>query len=298
MQRDCNQCGLDCTGVVQRYLDAGTDHASRQKARNRLLENIHPLIERVVQQAIWNKSFRELRHDAVQNTIVKLCDPAKVRTWFDNPRRARFCCWAAVVARYCAIDVLRSAKPTGTQPPDGNLPSVALNPVQLAEQKELSKKIRKAARGCLAEFPVAWQLVFFMRYSYLKPTIAEIMDAVGRKDSAIHDQHNAILQKVRAYVSSRELFQAASAPLVGGRHPLKNYELLDREQQKTANRDINSTLLGFTVKEQAVFYMKYSPLTEDDATMAKQFALPEKEVREILQRIKGKLRDLFGSEMG
>ena len=95
---ECQRNIFNCEENVQRFLGVGQHDGSMDlAARDELIANLTPLIERIVSSKLQGK-WRQDRPSVVQETFLKLCDPAKLRTWLESPKRTWFCHWVVVVA--------------------------------------------------------------------------------------------------------------------------------------------------------------------------------------------------------
>ena len=104
---ECQRNIFNCEENVRRFLGVGRHDGSMDlAARDELIEKMTPLIERIVSSKLQGK-WRQDRASVVQETFLKLCDPAKIRTWLESPKRTWFCHWVVVVAYHTAIDWIR-----------------------------------------------------------------------------------------------------------------------------------------------------------------------------------------------
>lgn len=169
---DCQRNILNCEENVRRFLGVGRQDGSIDlAARDELIENMTPLIERIIASKLQNQ-WRQDRANVVQETYLKLCDPAKVRTWLESSKRTWFCHWVAVVAYNTAIDWIRRSDAVSLGKADA-LPG-ATNSQTARDLQEQAEELRRAIIAATSEFELEWQLVFCMKFSYFEPSVADI----------------------------------------------------------------------------------------------------------------------------
>ena len=174
---DCQRNILNCEENVRRFLGVGRQDGSIDlAARDELIENMTPLIERIIASKLQNQ-WRQDRANVVQETYLKLCDPAKVRTWLESSKRTWFCHWVAVVAYNTAIDWIRRSDAVSLGKADA-LPG-ATNSQTARDLQEQAEELRRAIIAATSEFELEWQLVFCMKFSYFEPSVADIAARSG-----------------------------------------------------------------------------------------------------------------------
>ena len=103
---DCQRNLFDCEEKVRLF--SGKAGSLNLAAHDELIARMTPLVEKMVGSKLQGK-WRQDRANVVQDTFLKLCDPAKLRTWLESPRRTWFCHWAVVVAHHCSVNWMRRA---------------------------------------------------------------------------------------------------------------------------------------------------------------------------------------------
>ena len=292
---------LDWEDIIRRFLRNPNDEAAR-RAFHRRLEVLLPDIRKIVERTIWNDKFKGLREDATQGAMAKLCDRQRLQKWLDSRKRTKFPYWAYIVARNHAMDVLREAAKWDEikKGLEHDVPTHSLDPSRAAELKERARKLQRQYRQALSELNLGKQLVVLMKYSYLEPTPPEIAASLGIAESTVYSRWRRAVKDIRDRLNVEDLSELAGSSPVGCKHPVATYETLFRkqkeehDQQKEINRRLNAALIAYSPEEKAVFYMKYSPLTTDNATIAEHFGLSEEIVGKILTRISQSRPDLFG----
>ena len=261
-------------------------------ARDELIEKMTPLIERIVGGKLQGK-WRQDRESVVQETFLKLCNPAKIRTWLESPRRTWFCHWVVVVAYHVVIDWLNDHSrfdPLG--PDDGSQP-----PLDFQEQAEA---LRKAIIAALSELGMERQLVFCMKFSYFRPCVADIVRSVNSVSNVCEKTVFNWLGETKKHVASRvaKLLSSAvaKAALVGTLHPVAGFDRLERTRRDQINDAIITLLTARPIKEQLAFYMKYSPLAASLDELVAQVHEDKNTVRDWLANIEGEIKRLFPPE--
>jgi DNA-directed RNA polymerase specialized sigma24 family protein len=250
----CQHNLFNCEENVRRFL--GVDHPDGSMdlaARDELLEKMRPLIEQIHRNKLrgWRRQDQD---DAIQTTFTKLCNPAKMRTWWESPRRAKFCCWVAVIASHDAIDVLSHPRPP-PDPPDSEGPDDPIDPMEQAEA------LRKAIINVLSKSELKLQLVFCMKYSYLDPCVADIAHAARVAERTVFNKLREIKEHIAHAVEHLASIDVARATLIGTRrYPLKGFEQLERARRDQINGAVVAMLATHPIKELLAFYTTYSPL--------------------------------------
>ena len=261
---DCQRGEFNCEENVRRFLGVGRHNGLTDlAARDELMEKMAPLVERIVHSKLqgWRRQDRD---DVVQETFLKLCDPAKLRTWLESPRRSWFCHWVAVVAARTVIDRFRSfgSPPPPSPPPPG--------PFDDGEFEGQAEQLRKCIIATLGEFELEWQLGFAMRWSYLEPCISDIARAAKVSEETVYYRHRKIKERIANRCSPLLSSEVAEVELPGTRHPVKGYERLERSKQDEVNDAIRTMVAARPIREQFAFYIKYSPLAASVDELAAQ----------------------------
>lgn len=285
---DCERQLFDCEQRVRRFLGADQDAAPMDlRARDELMEKTRPLIERIVSSKLQGRS-RQDREDAVQEIFLKLCDPAKLRTWVNSEKRTWFCHWAVVVAIHCVIDgIRRSARSRGEELEE---PERRNDPPTQSGLAEEAKKLRDAITTALSEFELDWQLVFCMKYSYVQPCISEIGRTAKISDEAVFFRLRKIKERIVRRFGEVPSPDLAKIALVGTRHPLGDVERMEPAVRDQMNQSVTRVLAVRPVKEQYAFYMRYSPLAVDADFLAAQVGESRETVCCWLEQIEKEIR--------
>jgi RNA polymerase sigma factor (sigma-70 family) len=262
-------------------------------ARDELIDNMTPLIERVVNSKLQGR-WRQDRASVVQETFLKLCDPAKVRTWLESPKRTWFCHWVVVVAYHTAIDWIRRCDSVSVGAADV-LPA-ATGPQTPHELQEQAEELRRAIIAALAEFELEWQLVFCMKYSYFEPCVSAIARAVNVAEETVFFRLRKIRERVACRCASLLSPAVAKVALVGIRHPMDGFDCLTRERRAQINDAIITMLTTRPLKEQFAFYMKYSPLAASVDLLAARVGEDKDTVCGWLANIEGEIKRLCQGE--
>jgi RNA polymerase sigma factor (sigma-70 family) len=286
---DCQRDIFNCEEDVRRFLGVGRrDGSADLAARDELVEKMTPLIQRIVSSKLQGK-WRQDRDSVVQETFLKLCDPAKVRTWLESPKRTWFCHWVVVVAYHEAINWIRRHSHFDTLGSDEGAPSH----VDLQEQAEA---LRKAIIAALSECELECQLAFCMKFTYLEPCISDIARAVKMCEKTVFNWLSETKERVARRCASLLSSAVAKAALVGTFHPVAGFDRLERTRQDQINDDIVTMLIDRPAKEQLVFYMKYSPLAASLDELAAQVHEDKSTVREWLANIEAEIKRMFPPE--
>jgi RNA polymerase sigma factor (sigma-70 family) len=276
---------LNCEENVRRFLGVGRHDGSMDlAARDELMRQMMPRIERIVSSKLQGR-WRQDRENVVQETFLKLCDPAKVRTWLESPKRTWFCHWAVVVAYHTAIDWIR--RHSHFEPLDADEKSQS--PLDLQEQAEA---LRKAIIAALSEFELEWQLVFCMKFSYLEPCISDIVYSVKVCEKTVFNRLGETKERVARRCASLLSTAVAKVALVGTFHPVDGYDRLAQARRDQINDAIRTIVTARPLEEQLTFYMKYSPLAASLDELAAQVREDKDTVRGWLVRIEEEIKHL------
>jgi DNA-directed RNA polymerase specialized sigma24 family protein len=291
---DCQLNLFNCEEKVRRFLGAGRPDGSMDlAARDELIEKMTPLVERIVASKLQGR-WRQDRACAVQDTFLKLCDPAKLRTWLENPKRTWFCHWVAVVASHAAIDWVRRPDSASVGGVD-ILPGAASTHASV-ELQELAERLRTEIIAGLFEFKWEWQLVFCMKFSYLEPSVSDIAHAVNVSEEAVFFRLRKIKERIACRCESLLSPAVAKAALVGTCHPVDGFNRLEPARRDQVNAAIRGLLAARPLKEQYAFSMKYSPLAVSPDLLAAQLQEDENTVRGWLATIEKEIQHLFPPE--
>lgn len=293
MTCDCQSRLFDCEDRVRRFLRAtGETGNDGRGALDELIEKVTPLVERTVSLKLQGNPWRDYRADAIQNTFVKLCDPERLGTWLESPRRSWFCHWAYVVAYHCALDVFR--KP----PSPRQLGDVAAKPAASVEMREQAARLRETINATLSEFDLEWRLVFYMRYSYLDIAISAIARAANLSKEAVFFRLRKMKKCIAGRCAALLSPEVSKIALAGTRHPVEGFERLEKVERDQLNGTINELLGAHPLKEQFAFYMKYSPLAPDVDSIALQIGENRDRVCGWLERIETQIKPPHRSDPG
>ena len=288
MTCECQRNIFTCEENVRRFLGVGRRDGSMDlAARDELMENMTPLIERVVGSKLQGK-WRQDRASVVQETFLKLCDPAKIRTWMESPKRTWFCHWVVVVAYHTAIDWIRHSDSASLGAVDV-LPA-ATSPQMPHGLEEQAEELRQAIIAALSEFELEWQLVFCMKFSYLEPCVSEIARAVKVAEETVFFRLRKIKERVACRCASLLSPAVAKVALVGTCHPVDGFDRLERDRRDRINDAIITMLIARPLKEQLAFYMKYSPLAASLDVLAARVREDKNTVRGWLANIEGEIK--------
>jgi hypothetical protein len=165
------------------------------------------------------------------------------------------------------------------------------------EQEEEAERLRNTINATLSEFPLDWQLCFFMRFSYLDPRISEIADAAGVAAETVFFRLNkikkGILNKHKGLIPK----DLARVTLVGTMHPVKGFCGIEPMRQNRINDCINQLLRSRSDKEKLAFYARYSPLALDVDALASRLSEPGDTVRAGLEQIGEEIAVRCGPEV-
>ena len=295
MMCDCQSGFFDCEARVRRFLrDAEKESGDGRAARNDLIMKITPLVKSAVSLKLrGNRWQQQQQADAVQETITKLCARRTLRTWLESPRRTWFCHWAVVAASRNAIDVYRGrsrSREVGATP--GDLDGKPENPPPAAEVREQAERLCEGINTTLREFELGWQLVFYMRYSYMEPAISTIASAADISEESVFFR----LRRMRQSIAERCIEflspDVSKIALTGTRHPVEGFDRLEKSDRDLVNGAINDLLLDKPFEEQLAFYMKYSPLAPTIDAIAAQLGEKSDTVFDWLDRIETQIKRL------
>jgi DNA-directed RNA polymerase specialized sigma24 family protein len=291
---DCQRGLFNCEEHVRRFLGVGQPDGSMDlAARDELIEKMRPLAERLVGGALDGK-WRQDRDAVVHETVLKLCDPGKIRTWWESPRRTWFCHWVAVVTYHTAIDWTRRSGPAAAG--GATVLSAAASPPASSGLAEQAEELRKAIIAALSEFECSWQLVFCMRFSYLEPCISDIARAVKVSEETVFFRLRKIKERVnhgcRQFLSPA----VAKAELVGTRHPVDGFDRMDRDRRDRMNDAIRTMLEARPLKEQLAFHLMYSPMAASPDEIAVQVQEAKDCVLAWLANIEAEIKRLLPGE--
>ena len=246
-----------------------------------------PIIQRVAHricQQWWSRP--EGVEDGVHETVLKLCQKERLRQWLQRHSRPPFCVWVSVVAARTTVDVLRDRARRKLLPPEMEVPG---GPMQ---QEEWAARLRQQMVDVLSEFPLAYQLIFFMDFSYLEPTIEQIAASAGISRRTVFNWRKEVLSRIAW--RCKELLRAGieKSPFVGIRHPRPDFESLDPAKRKKLNHQINEYLCSQPLPFKAAFYMKYSALALEEPEIARLVAYPPVTIRQWLTSLEEQIRHL------
>jgi len=292
MTCDCQRDIFNCEENVRRFLGVGRRDGSMDlSARDELMEKVTPLVERIVNrkfQGIW----RQDRENVAQEVFLKLCDPAKLRTWLESPRRTWFCHWAAVVASHTAIEWIRRSGAASVGCVDA-LAGTSGSDTAL-DLREQAEALRATIIVALSEFDLEWRLVFYMKYSYLKPCISDIARGAGMAEETVFFRLRKIKEALRQRCESLISPAVAKVALAGTRHPVDWFDRLESAQRDQINRDSIAILASCPIKQQLAFHMKYSPPAVAADVIAAQVGEEEGTVLNWLVGIEAQIRRIAG----
>lgn len=274
--------------LVQRFVE--TDDLV---ARDELIAQALPIIEKVVRK-MFSDIPREIE-DAVQETVVKLCDKGKLRQWYERQPRPPFCAWVAVVAGHTTVDLFRARfKSKQPLPADIGLSRESL-PDAAALQQELAAQFRAKLLESLLFFPTHYLLVFFMNFSYLDATSEEIAASVGVSRRTVFYRCREILDRIAP--TCKEFLHAdlERCPFEGTRHPLPGFENLTKEEQEKVNQRIHDFLRTYPLEQGTAFYMKYSVLALKEEEIARLLKQPVTRIHQYLNSLEEQIRRMFAS---
>jgi len=287
---DCEEGRFDCEGLVRRFLRAESGSSAGQAALAELLEKHRPLIQRIVNRRLWAPQWRQSRQDVFQEVMLKLCNPEKLATWLLNPRRSRFCHWVAVVTARVVIDFLRKQLC-----PREEVAHDEHDPQTTAETAELATRLRQKLIAALAEFDLGWRLVFYMRFSYLEPSIPTIARAAGIAGETVHFRIGQMKRRLAKRCAKLLGVELSKLTPVGAHHPVKAFDRLEKPEQRQLNQRINELVQAWPLKERLAFYMKYSPLAVSPQEIARQLGESHETIAQQLERIEAEIRELRGT---
>jgi DNA-directed RNA polymerase specialized sigma24 family protein len=265
---DCQRNIFNCEENVRRFLSIGNPDGSVDlAARDELLAKMTPLVERIVGRTLQGR-WRQDQASVVQETLLKLCDRAKIRTWLESPNRPWFCYWVAVVAVNTAREWIRHAGPTLGGSTEV-LPA-AVSPQTPQGLQRQAEELRKAIIAALSEFEVEWQLVFCMKFSYLDPSITDIANTVKVPERTIFFRLHKIKERIACRCTSLLSPAVAKATIIGAFHPVEGFQRLGRSLRDRINDAIRRILTAYPIEHQLAFYIKYSPLSASSDEIAAQ----------------------------
>jgi DNA-directed RNA polymerase specialized sigma24 family protein len=282
---DCQRGEFDCEGRVRRFLEVNRvsgrmDPAACQEWEE-LLERMRPVIEKMVNWQLQGR-WRQDREDVVQNTLLKLCNPEKLATWLDNPKRTWLCIWVRAVAVNCAIEWFRKGRRNAGEPGGGDPPDKPnREPGWENEQEKEAEGLRKDIDGTLSGYDLDWQVCFFMRYSYLDPRISEIATAIDKAAETVFYR----LRKITEAIERDHKGLIPSVGLVGRTHPVEGFQGLSPADQNRMNDCINRALSTHPIEEKLAFYAWYSPLALDLDELASRLNETRDTVLDWLEQI-------------
>lgn len=293
---ECQRDIFNCEENVRRFLGVGRHDGSMDlAARDELMEKMTPLIERIVSGKLQGK-WRQDRASVVQEAFLKLCEPAKIRTWLESPKRTWFCHWVVVVAYHTAIDWIRhsDSAPVGSV----DVLRTSASPQTPRGLQEQAEELREAIIAALSEFELEWQLVFCMKFSYLDPSISDIARAVKVAEETVFFRLRKIKDRVACRCASLLSPAVANVALVGTCHPVDGFDRLERDRRDQINDAIRTILISRPLKERFAFYMTYSPLAASPDLLAARIGEDKDTVRCWLANIGGEINRLCRLEQG
>ena len=263
---ECQRNIFNCEENVQRFLGVGRHDGSMDlAARDELIANLTPLIERIVSSKLQGK-WRQDRPSVVQETFLKLCDPAKLRTWLESPseRGSATGSWLSPITPPSTGFAIPIPLPWAQsiycpQPPVRR---------RLTDCTNKPRNFARRSSPQLSEFELEWQLVFCMKYSYLEPCISDIARAVKVAKETVFFRLKKIKARVACRCAALLSPAVAKAALVGICHPVDGFDRFERDRRDQINDAIRTMLTTRPLKEQFIFYMKYSPLAAEPDLLA------------------------------
>jgi len=273
--------------LVQRFVEA-EDLAARDDLIAKMLPIIQRVAHRICQQW-WSRP--EGVEDAVQETVLKLCQKERLCQWLQRQPRPPFCAWVSVVAAHTTVDVLRDRASRKLLPPVMEVSSEKF-PGGPMQQGEWAARLRQQMLDVLSEFPLAYQLIFFMDFSYLEPTIEQMAASAGISCRTVFNWRMEVLSRIAWRCKELLLAGMEECPFVGIRHPRPDFESLGRPKQKKLNHQINEYLCSQPVPFKTTFYMKYSVLALEEPEIARLVAYPPVTIRQWLASLEEQIRHL------
>jgi hypothetical protein len=278
---DCKLNTFNCEKLVRQFLGVDEEDGRMDlAARDELIEKMTPLIEKIVNGKLQG-NWRCHRLDAMQITFTKLCNPGKIRTWLNNPRRVWFCHWVAAVTFNVVIDIIRKE----TLPPRSDIEDCGTNGLSQPELRELAEMLRHAIHKTLAESLPERQLVFCMKFAYTQPSNSCIANSVGVAEKTIFNWLDKLYAQIGHRWNAPIPKELAEIVFEGNRHPLEGFYCLSPNDRKRANELINDLLSGYPLEQQLAFYMKFSPLSQDIDALATQLGEKKELVSTWLEQI-------------
>jgi DNA-directed RNA polymerase specialized sigma24 family protein len=289
MNCDCQLGRFDCEKRVRCFLGG-------YGALDELVKQVTPLIAVIVNRKLRSTSWREDREDVIQEVVAVLCKPPKLQTWLDKQdqgRGAPFCHWVAVVAANCTDEWIRKQKLTSSLPPgfdpDGKPdPGTGLN----KEDEEQAKGLRETIRATVADCPRDWQLVFYMRWSYVEPTTADIQRAAGLSERAVFWRLREMYERINLNYGQPVSKELGKVVLVGILHPAGNYDYLAKSDQIKLNESINRLLATRPQEQQLAFYARYSPLALEAEAIGRVIDKDPAIVHDWIERLESEVSHL------
>ncbi|MCS7305993.1 MAG: sigma-70 family RNA polymerase sigma factor [Thermoguttaceae bacterium] len=273
--------------LVRRFLDH-----DELAARDELIAKVLPTLQGVVRRLCQWRGRPDLMEDAVQETVLKLCDKQRLRQWYGRQPRPPFCAWAAVVAAHTAIDVVRDRWKSKVAPVAQEVPTEAFpgGPVQ---QRELAARFRAVALEAVSEFPLDHQLVFFMEFSYLEPTIEQIAASAGISRRTVFDWRGKMLGRIAWRCQQLLAMGLDTHPLGGPLHPVAGFDRLDKAHQKGHNARIHDLLCTQPMPQKTAFYMKYSALALNASEISQLLNHPVETITQWITNLEEQIRGMF-----
>ena len=286
MTCDCQSKLFDCEDRVRRFLrTTGENSRNGRVALDELIEKVTPVVERTVSLTLRSNPWRQRRGDAIQNTFVKLCAPEKLATWLEGPRRSWFCHWVYAVAYRCAIDMIND--PFKPQP----LGETTANATAAIDAQEQAVQLRKVINTTLLEFDLEWRLVFYMRFSCLGPDRSTIARAARIAKETVSFRLRKMKERIAGRGGALLSPEVRKVTLVGVRHPVEEYERLEKKDERDkVNININALLRTCPLEKQFAFYAKYSPLSPDIESIADQLGQDSDTVGRWIEQIELQIR--------
>ncbi len=294
---ECQLGQFDCESLVRQFLAVDRDGGGLdQEAMGKLIEKLEPNVRLAVSRILRPFGLGRLVDDAVQETLLKLCRPEKTRTWWEASPRPRFCVWVYVVAANTARDLLR--KETGGPEIVADCSHIAADePGDEQGAGDARRQLRGLIIRRLAQLPVDWQLVFYMRFAYTEPSTAEVASALGVSEETVFYRLREIKKRVARHCPLLSVPGIEDQAPVGRLHPFPGFDTLPRAKQAAVNLSINGKVLApRPLPEKLAFYMRYSPLAVEVHEMAPILQETQDRVNQWLVAMEGEIRALCVGE--
>jgi len=294
---ECQGNVVKCEDNVRRFLGTEQHEASMGLlARDELIDRMTPLIDRIVNGKLhgWLRQEREM---ARQEVILKLYNPAKIRTWWDDPRESWFCTWVAAVASHVVLDIFRRDKRKREREQQLGSENDAFDNRQSPDEIEKqAEALRQRILIALSTFEWEWQLAYCMKYSHLDTRNSDLERVVNRTEKTVIERLKAINAYIKRQCDSLLSDEVAQVMLAGTRHPWDGLDHCDRAKRDRVNDAIKMMIAARSLQEQLAFYLKYSPLAASLKEITERVGEDEDTVRGWLANIDRTIIDLCQHE--